>query len=66
MPPRDDGEAFSHPSVLKDSDVYRMWYCFRDSEDYRDGRGSYRMGYATSRDGCVFERRDAAGRHHRL
>jgi len=57
--PCDDGEAFSHPCVLKDGDVYRMWYCFRGSEDYRDGRGAYRMGYATSRDGCRFERRDA-------
>ena len=39
-----------------------MWYCFRDSEDYRDGRGSYRIGYATSPTGCKFDRReDEAG-----
>jgi hypothetical protein len=35
-----------------------MWYCYRDSEDFRDGRGAYRMGYAESRDGIGFERLD--------
>jgi hypothetical protein len=57
--PSHDREAFSHPCVLKDGDQYRMWYCFRESEDYRNGRGSYRIGYATSRDGRRFERHDA-------
>ena len=35
-----------------------MWYCFRDSKDYRDGTGSYRMGYAESKDGIHFTRAD--------
>jgi hypothetical protein len=56
--PHHDREAFSHPCVVKDRGVYRMWYCFRGSEDYRDGAGSYRMGYAESRDGVSFDRRD--------
>ncbi len=56
--PRHAGEAFSHPSVIKDGDVYRMWYCVRDCQDYHDGGGSYRMGYAESRDGREFQRRD--------
>ena len=60
VPPCHPGEAFSHPSVIKTGDVYRMWYCVRGSEDYRDGQGSYRMGYAESRTGLAFERNDAA------
>lgn len=57
--PRHDREAFSHPCVLKHGDGYRMWYCFRESEDYRDGRGAYRIGFATSHDGRIFDRQDA-------
>jgi predicted GH43/DUF377 family glycosyl hydrolase len=56
--PRHDKEAFSHPCVVKSGGRYRMWYCFRESEDYRDGRGSYRIGYAVSDGGQEFERRD--------
>lgn len=52
-------EAFSHPCVIKADDRYRMWYCFRDSADFRDGPGSYRIGYAESQSGIGFVRRDA-------
>lgn len=51
-------EAFSRPSVIYQNRLYRMWYCFRESEDYRGGKGSYRIGYAESRDGIEFERKD--------
>jgi len=51
-------EAFSHPTVVKQDRIYHMWYCFRHSEDYRDGSGSYRMGYARSEDGVNWERLD--------
>ena len=53
-------EAFSHPSVIKDGDRYRMWYCFRHSRDYRDGAGSYRIGYAELADGLEWLRMDRA------
>jgi hypothetical protein len=53
-------EAFSRPSVLKDEAGYHMWYCFRDSVDYRDGRGAYRIGYARSPDGSRWIRDDDA------
>lgn len=56
--PSHDTEAFSHPSVIKDGDRYRMWYCFRNSRDYRDGAGAYRIGYAESADGLEWERLD--------
>lgn len=51
-------EAFSRPSVIKDGDMYKMWYCYRDSNDYRGGGGSYRIGYADSTNGVSFIRKD--------
>lgn len=53
-------EAFSHPTVLLRNGRYHMWYCYRHSVDYRDGGGSYRIGYATSENGENFVRNDAA------
>lgn len=60
IPQAHDREAFSHPSVIHDGDRYRMWYCFRDSADYRDGKGAYRIGYAESPDGLDWTRMDDA------
>ncbi len=56
--PAHEFEAFSHPNVLKFNHIYHMWYCFRNSDDYRDGKGSYRIGYAQSIDGIVWQRKD--------
>jgi hypothetical protein len=54
-----DGEANVRPCVLKEAGLYRMWYCFRGSMDFRtDKRQSYRMGYAESRDGIHWKRLD--------
>jgi hypothetical protein len=50
-------EANTRPSVLKTPDGYEMWFCYRSSRNYRDGEGSYRIGYATSRDGRDWTRR---------
>lgn len=52
-------EAFSRPAVTFAGDTYHMWYCYRGSEDYRDGAGAYRIGYAQSKDGINFLRCDA-------
>jgi hypothetical protein len=54
-------EAFAHPSVIRHGDLYRMWYCFRHSRDFRDGAGAYRIGYAKSADGITWERMDKTG-----
>jgi len=35
-----------------------MWYCYRKTEDFRDGANAYRIGYASSPDGLVWDRRD--------
>ncbi len=59
IPQQHDLEAFSRPWVLRLADGYHMWYCYRHSIDYRDGTGSYRIGYATSADGDNWSRRDA-------
>jgi hypothetical protein len=59
--PAHDREAFSHPTVIRHSGLYRMWYCCRDSVDYRDGAGAYRIGYAESADGLDWNRMDEVG-----
>jgi hypothetical protein len=57
--PRNGEEANTRPWVILGSGVYRMWYCFRESLDYRtDKRHSYRIGYAESVDGLNWERKD--------
>ena len=50
-------QAFSRPSVVKDSNYYHMWF------SYRSGTGQkYRIGYARSQDGESWELRlDEAG-----
>jgi hypothetical protein len=40
--------AIARPSVVRDGDLYRMWFCHR-------GR-RYRIGYAESRDGVSWDR----------
>lgn len=61
VPLRHDGEAIARPTVSRDpSGVYHMWYSYRDSHDFRDGVGSYRIGYAQSADGRTWNRNDAA------
>jgi len=44
--------AFSRPCVIRDGDVWRMWYSYRGD--------AYRIGYAESEDGVRWTRRDAA------
>lgn len=56
---RREGEANARPSVLREDGLYRMWYCYRGSVHYRtDPEQSYRLGYAESRDGVRWTRRD--------
>lgn len=52
VPFADPGEyAMSKPCVIREGGRFRMWYSFRGA--------SYRIGYAESRDGRLFQRRDA-------
>lgn len=54
----DDEAGISRPSVLKDS-IFRMWYSYRKFLNYRtDQEASYKIGYAESKDGIEWERKD--------
>ena len=54
-----EDEAIARPSVIRENGLYKMWYCYRGSTDYRtDKRQSYRLGYAESLDGMKWERKD--------
>ena len=46
----DEEYAFARPAVIKDREVYKMWYSYRGA--------SYRIGYAESLDGLSWTRRD--------
>lgn len=43
--------ALARPTVVKDADMFRMWYAYRGP--------AYRIGYAESQDGISWVRRDA-------
>jgi len=45
-----DEYAIARPCVVKDGDLYRMWYSYRGD--------AYRIGYAESRDGFTWTRLD--------
>lgn len=47
-----DEYAISRPCVIKEDGIYKMWY------SYRGGRDTYRIGYAESADGIMWERKD--------
>ncbi|WP_374032738.1 hypothetical protein [Bdellovibrio bacteriovorus] len=50
---KDDKETrVSRASVIKDGDVYRMWFCYAMESN------GYNMGYAESKDGYNFTRMD--------
>ncbi len=58
IPPKTFLECTARPSVIKENEIYKMWYCFRGSFDYRDGIDSYKIGYAESIDGIKWKRKD--------
>ena len=41
-------QAITRPTVIKINKKYHMWFCFRDSRDFRNGKGSYKIGHAKS------------------
>ncbi|MCB0723914.1 MAG: hypothetical protein KDC73_04380 [Ignavibacteriae bacterium] len=55
----EDEGGISSPSVLKEDGIYKMWYSYRRSVDYRTNKdSSYRIGYAESNDGIHWIRKD--------
>lgn len=52
-------EGIARASVVRDGNLYRMWYCYRGLAGYRSDReASYRIGYAESGDGLTWKRMD--------
>jgi hypothetical protein len=52
--------AVGRPSVFKEDGIYKMYYSYRHTRDYRTDRNqSYRLGYAESVDGEHWERKDS-------
>lgn len=60
IPPRHPREASTRPTVIRLNGRWHMWFCCRESEDFRNGAGSYRLGYAWSEDGRTWQRDDEA------
>lgn len=59
LPYKNDHECHTRPCVLVEDGIYKMWYTYRDIENYRtDPSKSYRIGYAQSQDGIDWERMD--------
>lgn len=59
IPPQTPREATARPAVIKEDGLYKMWFCYRGSQDFRDGSDSYRIGYAESTDRTNWVRDDA-------
>ncbi len=53
-------EALTRPYVVREGSTHHMWFCYRGSENFRDGTNSYRIGYAQSKDRQFWSRDDAA------
>jgi predicted GH43/DUF377 family glycosyl hydrolase len=58
VPGQTPGEASTRPAVIYDNGLFHMWFSYRGSQDFRGGKGSYRMGYASSKDGKSWRRGD--------
>jgi hypothetical protein len=58
LPSKRPYEPTHTPTVLRKDGRYHMWFCHRSVEDFRDGGGSYRMGYAWSDDRKNWQRED--------
>lgn len=58
IPPSKQYECTARPTVIKENEIYKMWFTFRGSFDYRDGAESYKIGYAESKDAINWNRND--------
>ena len=57
--PLSPDEANARAAVVKEGGLYRMWFIYRGSSDFRNGVDSYRIGYAESNDAIQWTRDDA-------
>ena len=57
--PKNEFEAVARPFLLKENNLYKMWYCFRSIKEFRTNKNnSYRIGYAESKNGYDWIRLD--------
>jgi len=55
---KDEG-GIARPFVMKEKNIYKMFYSYRGKKDYRKNKSqSYRIGYAESQDGIKWVRKD--------
>lgn len=54
-----DEGGITRPCVIREDGIYKMWYSYRGKRDYRTNKkNTYRIGYAESKDGIRWERKD--------
>lgn len=53
-----DLESNTRPTVAKIDGVYHMWFTYRGANDYREGKNSYRIGYARATNPLNWHRDD--------
>lgn len=58
FPPRLPNESNTRPTVIYMDGVWHMWFCYRGTQDFRDGGDSYQIGYARSKDLAEWIRQD--------
>ena len=58
IPMRHAEEAIARPTIISYNNTYHMWYSYRNSRDFRDGNGSYKIGYSYSIDKINWTRAD--------
>ena len=52
-------DAIGRPAVIREDGLYKMYYSYRNAKNFRtDASQSYRLGYAESKDGLNWERKD--------
>lgn len=56
---KSDVEAIARPWVVKENNKWKMWYSYRKGYNYRSSIDeAYKIGYAESSNGRVWERKD--------
>ena len=59
IPYRHEAEAIGRPVVVHEDGIYKMWYSYRNIDEYRTNKNkSYHTGYAESVDNVNWERKD--------
>jgi len=51
-------ESNTRPTIIPGKEKWHMWFCYRGTQDFRDGSDSYRIGYAWSKDLINWTRKD--------